>query len=347
MKIMRHNIKLITLAISFLLLSYIGIQLLVPYNISSFQMEVEIPEGATYKEALNILADNKLIRDKNMFVVFGRLTGLDKKIRAGFYTFVGNMTPIGVFMRLIEGRIVEYEITIIEGDSLLEIGTKLSQNNIVSADFFELLSKDRALLARLNINAPSLEGYIFPQTYKFPKGIKPEYALILMVNKLRKEFTDEMKHRLAEIGWSENEILTLASIIEREAKTDEERPLISAVYHNRIKMRMPLQADPTAIYGLKSFREKITRSDLKKKTLYNTYLINGLPPGPITSPGLKSINAALYPANVPYLYFVSKRDGTHLFSRTYEEHKAAIRQVREMAENKEKDAIESNNEEGS
>lgn len=341
-KIMRHNSKFIILAILFLFLSYIGLQLFVPYNISNFQVEIEIPEGATYKQALDVLADNKLIRDKSLFLFFGRLTGFDKKIRAGFYIFLGNMTPIGAFMRLLEGKIIEYEITIIEGDSLLEIGHKLSQYDIAPVDAFNSLTKDKKFLAQLNINAPSLEGYIFPQTYKLPKGIKLEYALQIMVNKLRSEFTDEMKSRLNEIGWSENEILTLASIIEREAKTDEERPLISAVYHNRIKMKMPLQADPTAIYGLKNFREKITRSDLKKKTPYNTYIIRGLPPGPITSPGIKSITAALYPADVPYLYFVSKRDGTHIFSRTYEEHRAAIRQIKTMVENKENNVIDNN-----
>jgi UPF0755 protein len=133
---------------------------------------------------------------------------------------------------------------------------------------------------------------------------------------------------MKELGWSENKVLVLASIIEKEAVTDEERPIISAVYQNRINKGMPLQADPTAIYGVKSSKLKITKDDLKNQTDYNTYVIKGLPPGPIASPGIKSITAALYPAKVPYLYFVSQNNGTHHFSVTWEEHSAAVKRIR-------------------
>lgn len=135
--------------------------------------------------------------------------------------------------------------------------------------------------------------------------------------------------RASELGFSEREVLTLASIIEKEAAVDVERPIISAVYHNRLKKKIRLQADPTSIYGVKSFKEKITLSDLKRKTAYNTYIIYGLPPGPIASPGIKSITAALYPADVSYLYFVSNNDGTHHFSVTAAEHQAAVKAYRE------------------
>ncbi|MBI3593213.1 MAG: endolytic transglycosylase MltG [Nitrospirae bacterium] len=338
----KHNFKIITAVIFILPLIYIGMQLFVPSDISSSaQIEVEIPEGATYKQAINILFKNNLIRDKNLFIVLGKLTGLDRKIRYGYYSFWGKMSPFQVFKRLKDGRIIEYEITVVEGDSLLEIGQKLAEHKIVSIDDFNEIAADDGFLESLDINAPSIEGYIFPQTYKVPKGVNPKSVLKVMANKLREEFTDELKARARKIGWSENSVLTLASIIEKEAVTDEERPIISAVYHNRIKKGMPLQADPTAIYGVKSSRHKITREDLKKKTDYNTYVIKGLPPGPIASPGIKSIKAALYPAKVPYLYFVSQKDGTHYFSNTLSEHNAAIKRIRshkgaarELSENK-------------
>lgn len=329
---MKDNIKLIAISLSFLFLAYIGIQLFVPSNIGNKQIEIEIPEGASYRQAIDILAKNNLIRDRNIFMLVGRIARIDKRIRAGYYVFWGNMSPIQVLEKLKSGKIIEYEITIVEGDSLVEIGRKLAYNKIMPLETFNSLTKDKGFLHSLGIDAPSLEGYLFPQTYKFAKGAKPAAVLKLMINKMRDEFNNELRARAEEIGWSENQVLTLASIIEREAKTDEERPLISAVYHNRIKKGMPLQADPTAIYGVKSNRHKITRSDLRKKTDYNTYVIKGLPPGPIASPGIKSIQAALYPAKVPYLYFVSKNDGTHHFSKTLSEHNAAIKRIKAMKE---------------
>jgi UPF0755 protein len=163
--------------------------------------------------------------------------------------------------------------------------------------------------------------------------MEPRETVAMMINNLRGKLTFEMMERMEELGFSENEILTLASIIEKEAVTDDERAVISAVYHNRLKKRIPLQADPTAIYGIKGSKEKILLSDLKRKTPYNTYVVRGLPPGPIASPGIKSIMAALYPAAVPYIYFVSNNDGTHTFSVTLAEHNAAVRAYREKKKN--------------
>ncbi|MGO9015816.1 MAG: endolytic transglycosylase MltG [Dissulfurispiraceae bacterium] len=325
---MRPNIKLFLAAFFLLPLIYIGSQLFIPSYIGSTQLEVQIPEGATYKQAINILYKNNLIRDKNIFIIMGRLTGLDRKIRYGYYSFWGKMSPFQVFRHLEEGKIIEYEVTIVEGDSLHEIGPKLAAAKIMTIDKFNQLVRDRDFLKLQGIDAPSIEGYLFPQTYKIPKGVNPKIVLKDMVSLFNAAYTDELRKRAKEIGWSENRVLTLASIIEKEAVTDQERPIISAVYHNRIKQGMPLQSDPTAIYGVKSSKHKITRNDLKKKTDYNTYVIKGLPPGPIASPGIKSIIAALNPAKVPYLYFVSQNNGTHYFSKTLAEHNAAIRRIR-------------------
>lgn len=326
------KIKLILAAFFFILTVsvYLSLQLLVFTTAEDSLMEIEIHRGASYKQALSELADNNLIRDSFIFLVIGKISGLDKKIRAGFYLFKGRLTPWQVFKKLLAGEVIEYWVTINEGDSLFEIGKKLEMSGLIRYETFIDLSTDEELLESNNIHAPNIEGYLFPDTYRLPKGASPEYIIGIMINKLRKEYSGNLKERERELGWNENKVLTLASIIEREAVVDEERAIISGVFHNRLKIKMPLQADPTAIYGLKSFGDKITREDLKIKSPYNTYIISGLPPGPIASPGIKSIIAALYPANVPYLYFVSKRDGTHFFSKTLKEHNEAINKARNI-----------------
>jgi len=315
--------------IIFVACSYFFVQLMVPIPIGNKTIEVEIPAGTTFRQALEIFSREGLLRDKNILLILGKIRGIDRRIRAGYYSVNGSVSPLDIFKMLREGRITEFVITVLEGDTLLEIGDKLSKKDIVSHDDFWHLASDEEFLYLYDIDAPSIEGYLFPDTYKFPKGIDPEDAIGMMINKMREKFTPELSERSSEIGLSEREVLSLASIIEKESVTDEERFLISAVFHNRLKKGIPLQADPTAIYGIKSSKEKITASDLRKKTKYNTYVIKGLPPGPIASPGIKSIEAALYPADVPYLYFVSNNDGTHQFSVTAAEHMVAVKAYRE------------------
>ena len=325
---MQKSTRSILAAIFIIFPVYVLIQLFVPVYDGASPVEVEIPQGATYKNAVDILVENKLIRDRFLFLALGKITGVDRKMRAGYYHFWSRISPFDVFQQLRRGKIIEYEITIVEGDSLLEISEKLVAKKFISAEGFNTLAKDSALLASLNINSASIEGYLFPETYRLPKGARLADIIRLMAGKLRESYTDEIKTRLQQTGWSENDMLTLASIIEKEAVSDEERPVISAVYHNRLKLGMPLQADPTAIYGVKSSKVKILSSDLKKRTPYNTYVIKGLPPGPIASPGLKSIQAALSPAKVPYIYFVARGDGTHIFTSSLLEHNNAINHVR-------------------
>lgn len=313
------------------------VELMVPVPGVSKKIELEIPKGSTFRQAIEILSKEKLIRDKNLFLFIGRVSGLDRKIRAGYYSIYESMSPLDIFKMLKKGQIIEYEFTIVEGDSLREIAEKLSEKGIMSRNDFMLLSSDEDFLASYTIDATTFEGYLFPDTYKIPKGMDPEDAIGTMINKMREKYSGKLRARTSELGLSEREVLTLASIIEKEAKTDEERALISAVYHNRLRKGIPLQADPTSIYGIKSSREKITTKDLQRRTPYNTYVIKGLPPGPIASPGIKSIIAAMYPADVPYIYFVSNDDGTHRFSVTREEHISAVKSYREKKQaNKEK-----------
>jgi len=323
----RTNIFIIA-GIFFVVFSYFFIEILVPLPTDNEKKEIEIPKGTTFRQALEIFSQEGFLRDKNVLLLFGRISGIERRIRAGYYSVNGPVSPLDIFKMLKEGRIIEYDITIVEGDSLMEIGEKLSELKIISQDDFKELSTDKNLLYVHDIDAPSIEGYLFPDTYKLPKGISPEDAIGMMINRMREKFTSELCERASEIGFSEREVLTLASIIEKESVTDKERFLISAVFHNRLKKGIPLQADPTAIYGIKSSKEKITASDLRKKTKYNTYVIKGLPPGPIASPSIKSIEAALYPPDVPYIYFVSNNDGTHLFSVTAEEHTVAVKSYR-------------------
>lgn len=321
----------IILAVSLYLVS----RILAPLPVGNKNVEVEIPKGATFRQVAEIFSREHLISDKNLFLLIGRVGRIDRKIRAGYYSVSQSMNLLDLLQLLKKGQIIENEVTVIEGDSLEEIAAKLSEKGIIQEEDFRQLASDKNFLALHAIDAPSLEGYLYPDTYKIPKGMDPKEAISMMINRLRSHYSDPLIARAGEIGMSEKEILTLASIIEKEAAKDEERPLISAVYHNRLRKNILLQADPTAVYGIKKPGEKITSEDLKRKTSYNTYVIKGLPPGPISAAGIKSIIAALYPADVQYLYFVSNNDGTHRFSVTAAEHAAAVRAYREkkQAEN--------------
>ena len=326
---MKKNIFFAVVGVVLSCFVYIAVQLFLPLPVGNKNIEVEIPKGSTFRQAVEVFSKEGLIRDKNLFLFMGRISRIDRKIRAGYYSIYKTMNSLDLLKVLRRGQIIEYEVTVVEGDSLREVSEKLAEKGIADREDLARLFSDRNYLSSYGINASSCEGYLFPDTYKVPKGMDPKEAIGMMINRMREKYSDKLKARAAEIGFSEKEVLTLASIVEKEAITDEERPLISAVYHNRLRKKMLLQADPTAIYGVKSSKEKITSEDLRRKTPYNTYVISGLPPGPIASPGIKSITAALYPAKVSYVYFVSNNDGTHRFSISAEEHEIAVRAYRE------------------
>jgi len=285
--------------------------------------EVSIPKGATYREVVNILRDNGIVKRGYLLLLLGRLTMNDRRIQAGYYRLSASMSLWRVFETLRKGEIIQYTVTIPPGSTLDTIKSRLKEYGLVDDDSFKIVY-DKGFLNSLNIDAPSLEGYLYPDTYRFPKGIEPKEIFKIMVQRMREKFDESLRRRAEELGMTENEVLTLASIIEKEAMYDRERPLISAVFHNRLKRGMKLKADPTVLYGLGKGDRRIRYRDLRRHTPYNTYIIEGLPPGPIASPGMESIKAALYPADVDYLFFVSKNDGTHYFSRTGEEHERAV-----------------------
>jgi UPF0755 protein len=324
-KTRRVSPEIIFLAFCFILLPclFVYLNFFIPLSHEDSWKEIRIPEGATYTEGMNILRENNILERELPFIIMSRLTKTDRKLRAGYYNFNASMTPWEIFNRLKKGMIIQYTVTIPEGSNFDDIKAKLLSTGLVDENSWQLV-KDKEFLDSLDIEAPSLEGYLYPDTYNLAKGSEPEEVFRIMVQRLRENFDDTLRERAEELGMNERQVLTLASIIEKEALYNRERPVISAVYHNRLKKNMRLQADPTVVYGIKKASDGITRTDLRRKTEYNTYVNYGLPPGPIASPGIKSIKAALYPAGVDYLYFVSKNNGTHYFSLTGEEHLKAV-----------------------
>lgn len=305
-----------------------------PLSLSDTWKEVKIPDGVTYRQGIGILREEGIIKDNFALLLLGRIAAIDRKLRAGYYNINTSMSTWGIFNRLRKGMIIEYTIIIPEGATLDNIKSKFMNTRLMDEESWNL-TVDKNFLDSLKISAPSLEGYIYPDTYNLAKGMDPKNIFTIMVGRLRENLNGHLMQRAEELGMSENEVLILASIIEKEAMVDDERPSISAVYHNRLRKNLRLQADPTAIYGVKKTGYKITKSDLKRRTPYNTYAIKGLPPGPIASPGIKSIKAALYPADVEYIFFVSKNDGTHHFSVTPEEHLNAVMNYQQSKNNKE------------
>jgi UPF0755 protein len=204
------------------------------------------------------------------------------------------------------------------------VASLLATERLVDADRFSALAHDPETAKRLGVPGASLEGYLFPDTYRLTRGMGEEEILRVMVSRFRQALPADFEARCARLDLTPHEVVTLASVIEKEAALNEERPIISAVFHNRLRRRMPLQSDPTAVYGLREKR-RITPEDLQRNTPYNTYLHAGLPPGPIANPGLASLMAAVNPGRVSFLYFVAKNDGSHHFSQTLEQHGEAVR----------------------
>jgi UPF0755 protein len=218
-------------------------------------------------------------------------------------------------------------VTVPEGYTLSQIAHLLEDLNLIEKKEFLQKATSPALINSLGLSqwaGPTLEGYLFPDTYHLFKEMDPEEVIKMMVLRFKKVFKSDLADRNFDIGISEREVVILASIIEKETSLSQEKPLISAVFHNRLKKKIPLQSDPTVIYGIKNFNGNLTKEHLMKPTPYNTYLVAGLPPTPICNPGKDSLLAAVHPAPVPYLYFVSKNDGSHYFSSDIEDHNRAV-----------------------
>ncbi|MGI8619127.1 MAG: endolytic transglycosylase MltG [Gemmatimonadaceae bacterium] len=291
-------------------------------------IRVVIPEGSTMRIAAESLAAARLISSSTGFRIYGRIAGNDRSLKPGTY-LMKRGTPWPEIMRaLIGGRGLVRSVTIPEGLSLVQIAELVGKALDVPPDSVIAAAKDTALLRRLNVPTPTLEGYLFPDTYAFPEGTDPARAIAEMVRRFEREWDPKWDARLTQLAMNRQDIVALASIIEEEAKLPQERPIISAVYHNRLKIGMALQADPTVQYARGAHAERVTFKDLEIDSPYNTYKYPGLPPGPISSPGGESLRAALFPANVDYLYFVAYPDGHHEFRRTLDEHNAVRARLR-------------------
>lgn len=297
----------------------------------AIQSGAKVVEIAPHQGAVAVarrLAGEGVIRSRLGFFLLAALKGTAGSLKAGEYEIPQNANTVQILRFLEEGRVRQHAIRFLEGGTVRELARILEAEGLARAEDVLRISRDPFFLRTLAIEAPSLEGYLFPDTYRFFKGLSAEEMLARMVLRLRSKLTDGLLAQAEARGLTLHELLTLASIIEREAVVPEELPLISAVFWNRIKREMPLQADPTVQYAVGKGRQALTREDLQVDSPFNTYRVRGLPPGPIASPGEAAIRATLNPANVNYLYFVAMDDRRHFFSTTLEQHNSAVARYR-------------------
>lgn len=291
-------------------------------------VRVTVPTGATMRAASESLHRAGVVGSPSMFRLYAKMRRFDRGIRAGTYLLAPDASWGSVLAALRSGKGVVQVVTIPEGYTLAQIEAQLASKIAVPVESIRAATRDTALLRRLDVPTPTVEGYLFPDTYSFPPGTTARVAVQAMVRQFEQRFKPEWKARLDTLALSRHDLITLASIVEREARLAEERPVIAAVYWNRLRKGMLLQADPTVQYALPQYQSRLMNKHLTVKSPYNTYKYPGLPPGPIASPGLASIQATLHPAEVPFLYFVAHPDGHHEFRVKLEEHQAAARIAR-------------------
>ena len=295
------------------------------------EVRLTIRKGSPFREAADSLAAHHVVRSARLFGIYAKLRGHDRSLRYGTYVLRDGMTWEQLLDALRAGHGIVHSFTIPEGFTIAQIAPVVDDALDIPIDSFDVAVRDTALLHRLDIPTPTLEGYLFPDTYTLPDGTTARDAVRAMVERFELAWKPEWTDRLAEIGMSRNDVVTLASIVEKEVQRSEERPVVAAVYLNRLRAHMLLQADPTVQFALGKRPGRVLFKDLRVDSPYNTYRVLGLPPGPIASPGAASLQASLFPAKVPYRFFVAHPDGHHEFRRTYSEHLDAIKMVRRAA----------------
>jgi len=335
----RHKIFLVYLFAFLFVASLLFWFLLIPPSQTSMNKIIMIKKGMPLRKISALLEQEGIIRNRELFIGMVTLLGKKREIKAGEYEFHTRLLPLEVLDSLVKGQVKRHLVTIPEGYTLSQIGQLLEDLSIVGKTAFLQKATSPVFIASLglfqhisnqvedsskNRRGLTLEGYLFPDTYHFIKEMEPEEAIRMMAHQFQKIFGPDLIEKASQMGITPREAVTLASIIEKEASLSEEKPIVSAVFHNRLKQRIPLQSDPTVIFGISNFDGNLTKEHLLTPTPYNTYLILGLPPTPICNPGKESIIAALHPASSPYLYFVSKNDGSHHFSESFEEHQRAV-----------------------
>jgi UPF0755 protein len=291
-------------------------------------LTVDIPANGGALGVAGRLGEAGAIRSPTGFVALSMVRGSLRSLKAGEYEIPRGASTLEILSLLEHGRVRQHAILHPEGATVAELARALEQARLARAADVLSAAADPAFLQAQGIDGPSVEGYLFPDTYHFVRGMTPEQMLGRMIQRMQAKLTPEIRERARARHLTSHELLTLASIIEREAVAREEQRVISAVFWNRLRLAMPLQADPTVQYAVGRERRALTRADLTADHPYNTYLRAGLPPGPIASPGLDAVEAVLDPAPVKYLYFVKKDDQRHHFSMTVEEHKSAVARYR-------------------
>jgi len=322
--------KFILLSSGLFLLFFISViywLLFVPPSKTASIKVIFIKKGTHLKKVSEALEQEGIIKNRHFFVFLTTILWKKAKVKAGEYEFHTQMLPVEVLDALVKGQVKHHLVTIPEGYTLSQIAQLLEDLNLVEKKGFLEKASSPAFINALDLSqlaGPTLEGCLFPDTYHLFREMDPEEVIQMMVHQFKKVFGPDFSNRASDLGISGREAVVLASIIEKETPLSEEKPLISAVFHNRLKKKIPLQSDPTVIYGIKNFNGNLTKEHLLRRTPYNTYLMLGLPPTPICNPGKESLLAAVHPAPVPYLYFVSKNDGSHSFSSDIEEHNRAV-----------------------
>ncbi len=326
LKIIKRFLLLATILILFMA-SWFAFEFLSTPKSPTENILFEIERGEGAKSLAGHFKEKEIIQNKTAFLYGHFLFYSKKTIKAGEYVFDLPLSIQKILHIITEGKNLLHAATIPEGLTRIEIADHLESLGFAERQAFMKASEDTSDISALDPDARDLEGYLFPETYFFPKGVTTEKIVSSMTAQFKDTFSEEWTRRTDEIGLTIREIIILASLIEKETSLPDERSLVSAVFHNRLKKRMKLDCDPTIIYVLKQngqFKDRLRAKDLRLDSPYNTYLYGGLPPGPIANPGKDSIAAALYPADKDFLFFVSKNDGSHHFSRSFREHQNAV-----------------------
>jgi UPF0755 protein len=296
------------------------LHLLSPVRADAQPVLFEVARGASTGGIAGRLEAAGLVRSAEAFGALARLRRAAGGLRAGEYELSASQSSLEILEILAAGRVKTWEVVLPEGLRVEEIATRLAEPKLVDAAAFVAFARDPASAAALGVEGPDLEGYLFPETYRLPRGLAPREVAAALVAQFLGVWR-EIAPRAAERGLGMRQVVTLASIVEKETGAPQERPLIAAVFLNRLARGMRLESDPTVIYGIAGFDGNLRRAHLEDDSnRYNTYKIAGLPPGPIASPGAAALRAVVEPAPAPYLFFVSRNDGTHVFSRTFDEH---------------------------
>jgi UPF0755 protein len=317
-------VPVVRIVLSLLLLWYVLLSF-VPPGDGSVVRDVSFPPGSGIRKLAAELKSDGVIRSSWHFILVTRLRGESHRLKAGDYRFNDGMTPAVILKKLVQGDVDYLRFSLPEGYSIHQAAELLEQKGYFKRAGFLEKCRDKGLLGNLGLDGASVEGYLYPATYNLSRSGNEEQLISQMVAQFEKKYAELTAKGGRPSGLSRHAVVTLASLIEKEAVSSDEKPLISSVFHNRLRIGMPLQSDPTAVYGVRAFAGKVTKADVERLSPYNTYLIKGLPPGPIGNPGADALQAALHPAATQYLYFVARQDGTHQFSRTLDEHNRAVR----------------------